>query len=257
MFERDSYAGCHRAPAGPGVLRTGVIVTGTAAASLAVFAGTAQAATVHNWDGVAQCESSGNWSINTGNGYYGGVQFSPSTWREYGGAAYAARADLATKAEQIVIAEKVLVGQGIGAWPTCGHFLTTTKTAAVSVTPVRAVVKTPAKVAVPVRKAAVATPAAKKAAAAPATVAKAAHPAAASKSVVAAKVTGKHAVRHHAASAKPAAAKRAAYVVRSGDTLSGIAGAHHVAGGWAALLRINRAKITNPNQIYVGERLTL
>src|SRR5689334_1235277 len=74
-----------------------------------------------NWDAVAHCESRGNWSINTGNGYYGGLQFSRSTWRAYGGARFAATADQATRAEQILIAERVLDGQGIGAWPTCGR----------------------------------------------------------------------------------------------------------------------------------------
>jgi multidrug efflux pump subunit AcrA (membrane-fusion protein) len=74
----------------------------------------------HDWDAVAMCESGGNWSINTGNGYYGGLQFSSSTWLGFGGGAYAPRADLATKAQQIAIAEEVLAVQGPGAWPTCG-----------------------------------------------------------------------------------------------------------------------------------------
>ncbi len=77
----------------------------------------------HDWDAVALCESGGNWSINTGNGYYGGLQFSASTWEAYGGLAYAPRADLATREEQIAVAEKVLAGQGPGAWPTCGKAL--------------------------------------------------------------------------------------------------------------------------------------
>jgi hypothetical protein len=77
----------------------------------------------HDWDAVALCESGGNWSINTGNGYYGGLQFSPSTWLSFGGGAFAPRADLATKAQQIAIAEKVLAVQGPGAWPTCGRSL--------------------------------------------------------------------------------------------------------------------------------------
>jgi multidrug efflux pump subunit AcrA (membrane-fusion protein) len=75
-----------------------------------------------NWDGIAQCESGGNWAINTGNGYYGGLQFAQSTWEAYGGLAYAARADLATKDQQIAVAEKTLTGQGIGAWPVCGQY---------------------------------------------------------------------------------------------------------------------------------------
>ena len=77
----------------------------------------------HDWDAVAQCESGGNWSINTGNGYYGGLQFSSSTWLAYGGGAYAPRADLATRGQQIAIAEKVLAAQGAGAWPVCGRSL--------------------------------------------------------------------------------------------------------------------------------------
>jgi hypothetical protein len=77
----------------------------------------------HDWDAVAQCESGGNWSIDTGNGYYGGLQFDASTWDAYGGNAYATRADLATKAQQIAVAEQVLAGQGPGAWPVCGRNL--------------------------------------------------------------------------------------------------------------------------------------
>ena len=76
-----------------------------------------------DWDAVARCESGGNWSINTGNGYYGGLQFSTSTWTGYGGGAYAPRADLATREQQIAVAERVLAGQGKGAWPTCGRNL--------------------------------------------------------------------------------------------------------------------------------------
>ena len=73
------------------------------------------------WDKVAQCESGGNWKINTGNGFYGGVQFAASTWKAYGGKTYASQAHLATKAEQIAIARRVLAGQGPGAWPTCSR----------------------------------------------------------------------------------------------------------------------------------------
>ncbi len=71
------------------------------------------------WDRVAACESSNRWDINTGNGYYGGLQFSPTTWKEFGGGDYAKRADLATKAEQIAIARRVLAVQGPNAWPVC------------------------------------------------------------------------------------------------------------------------------------------
>jgi len=74
-----------------------------------------------NWDAIATCEAGGNWHINTGNGFYGGLQFTYSTWLGYGGGTYAPRADLATREQQIAIAEKVLAGQGIGAWPVCGR----------------------------------------------------------------------------------------------------------------------------------------
>lgn len=101
-----------------------LIISAAAAATMAM--GAAPAANANpdrtvNWDAVAQCESSGNWSINTGNNYYGGLQFSHSTWLAYGGGQYAPRADLATKEQQIIVAEATLRGQGIGAWPTCGR----------------------------------------------------------------------------------------------------------------------------------------
>lgn len=100
---------------------TAVVVSAAVLASAAVvgFSGSAHASSV-NWDAIAQCESGGNWHINTGNGYYGGLQFAAGTWRGYGGTKYASRADLASREQQIDIAEKVLVGQGIGAWPVCG-----------------------------------------------------------------------------------------------------------------------------------------
>jgi LysM repeat protein len=192
------YVGSHRqdSTVSTGRLaRTGAAAVGAAAISFAALNGTADAATAHNWDGVARCESSGNWAINTGNGYYGGLQFSASTWRAYGGTAYAARADLATKGQQIAIAERTLASQGVGAWPVCGRYLT--------------VATTPVSVPAPVRR----VPA-------------------------------------------PAPAGHPVYVVRSGDTLSGIAATHHISGGWRTLVRLN-PKITNPNRIYVGERIVL
>ena len=73
-----------------------------------------------NWSAIAACESNGNWSANTGNGFYGGLQFTEQTWLGYGGGQYASSANLATQAQQIAVAERVLAGQGIGAWPVCG-----------------------------------------------------------------------------------------------------------------------------------------
>jgi len=81
----------------------------------------AEAATTSVWDRVAKGESGGNWKINTGNGYYGGLQFAARTWNAYGGRTYANQAHRATKAEQIAIACRVLAGQGAGGWPTCGR----------------------------------------------------------------------------------------------------------------------------------------
>ncbi|UUU33375.1 LysM peptidoglycan-binding domain-containing protein [Streptomyces sp. CA-210063] len=116
-----SSKGKHRRPSKAARAIAVAGVTGAAAiAAPLMVAGSASAATASEWDAVAQCESGGNWSINTGNGYYGGLQFSASTWAAYGGTQYASTADQASKAQQIATAEKVLAGQGKGAWPVCG-----------------------------------------------------------------------------------------------------------------------------------------
>jgi Transglycosylase-like domain/LysM domain len=73
-----------------------------------------------NWSAIAACESGGNWSTSTGNGFYGGLQFSEQTWLAYGGGQYAPSANLASQSQQIAVAQRVLAGQGIGAWPVCG-----------------------------------------------------------------------------------------------------------------------------------------
>ncbi|HET6636662.1 MAG TPA: transglycosylase family protein [Streptomyces sp.] len=98
-------------------------LTGAAGVAVALpllGAGSAHAASVDTWEQVAQCESSGNWHINTGNGYYGGLQFSQSSWEAAGGTQYAPRADLATKSQQIATAEQLLDMQGPGAWSCAG-----------------------------------------------------------------------------------------------------------------------------------------
>jgi resuscitation-promoting factor RpfE len=87
-----------------------------AVAPMALATGTANADSV-NWDAVAACESGGNWAINTGNGYYGGLQFTMGTWRANGGTGSPHNA---SREEQIRVAENVLSTQGIGAWPSCG-----------------------------------------------------------------------------------------------------------------------------------------
>src|SRR6195952_4374702 len=115
-----SYHGRHRRPSS---VRTLALRTVTAGVVIGVpilgLASPASAAPDSTWDSVAQCESTGNWSINTGNGYYGGLQFDQSTWDAYGGQQYAARADEASKSQQIAVAERTLAGQGWGSWPFC------------------------------------------------------------------------------------------------------------------------------------------
>ncbi|WP_040837425.1 transglycosylase family protein [Nocardia brevicatena] len=81
---------------------------------------TTASASSGNWDAVAQCESSGNWSTNTGNGFYGGLQFTQSTWESHGGTGLASNA---SREEQIRVAENVLANQGPGAWPVCSRYL--------------------------------------------------------------------------------------------------------------------------------------
>ncbi|WP_313548157.1 resuscitation-promoting factor Rpf1 domain-containing protein [Corynebacterium sp.] len=92
-------------------------------AAAALMAPTAAAAPDSDWDRLAQCESGGNWSINTGNGYHGGLQFSASTWQAFGGGEFAATADQASREQQIVVAERTLAQQGWGAWPACSASL--------------------------------------------------------------------------------------------------------------------------------------
>lgn len=96
------------------------VVGAMCAAVLGFGAGTASAAP-HDWEEVAQCESGGDWSTNTGNGFFGGLQFLPETWKSHGGTGLASEA---SKAEQILVAERVLKTQGPGAWPVCGQYLT-------------------------------------------------------------------------------------------------------------------------------------
>ncbi|MFJ8053449.1 transglycosylase family protein [Streptomyces luteogriseus] len=103
-------------------VRTTAVLAGAALlAPLGLLAATGNAAAADSgvWDRIAQCESGGDWHINTGNGYYGGLQFAPSTWNAYGGTAYAPTADRASRSQQIAVATKVQRAQGWGAWPTC------------------------------------------------------------------------------------------------------------------------------------------
>ena len=114
-------SGRHRKPKTSAVTVAKIAFTGAVlGGSGLTLAGQASAASDAEWDQVARCESGGNWAINTGNGYQGGLQFTPGTWIASGGGQYAPAAQLATKEQQIAVAERVLAHQGRGAWPVCG-----------------------------------------------------------------------------------------------------------------------------------------
>jgi resuscitation-promoting factor RpfA len=106
-----------RTPKGRSLLRLAVVGAVAAGTPLAL-AGTASAAPQSAWDRLASCESGGNWSTNTGNGYYGGIQFNATTWHRYGGSGMPHQA---SKAQQIAVAERTLAAQGWGAWPACSR----------------------------------------------------------------------------------------------------------------------------------------
>ncbi|MBU8861097.1 MULTISPECIES: transglycosylase family protein [unclassified Micromonospora] len=200
----------------------GAALAGVAVGAATVFGPAAPASAGVNWDAVARCESGGNWKINTGNGYYGGLQFSRATWNGYGGRKYAARADLASRSEQIAVAEKVLRGQGIGAWPVCGRKGGSASAAATRSE--RATTKAAPKKAAPKRAAA-------------------------------RKATPQRAATRVLPQPSSAAGT---YVVRRGDTLSEIAVAQRVDGGWRALHERNRAVVgDDPGLIFPGQRLRL
>ncbi|WP_067647162.1 transglycosylase family protein [Nocardia harenae] len=113
-------SGRHRKPTSTGRTVAKVALTSAVIGSAGVsLAGNAAAAPDSDWDRLAACEAGGNWGINTGNGFQGGLQFSPSTWKAHGGGEYAASAHNASREEQIVVAERVLASQGWGAWPSC------------------------------------------------------------------------------------------------------------------------------------------
>ncbi|MEU2192525.1 transglycosylase family protein [Streptomyces fimicarius] len=114
-----SANGRHRRPRQAPAIVVAAGVTGSAIAIPLLGASGAHAAEASTWDRVAECESGGMWSADLGNGYYGGLQFSQETWSAYGGTAFAPRADLASRSQQISVAEKVLDDQGPKAWPSC------------------------------------------------------------------------------------------------------------------------------------------
>ncbi|MFI7142270.1 transglycosylase family protein [Streptomyces massasporeus] len=112
--------GRHRRPRQAPALLVAAGVTGSAIAIPLLGASGASAADGTTWDRVADCETGGAWSQNSGNGYYGGLQLSQGDWENHGGLDYAASADLASRSQQIAVAERILADQGVGAWRTCG-----------------------------------------------------------------------------------------------------------------------------------------
>ncbi|MEE1938575.1 transglycosylase family protein [Streptomyces sp. TRM 70361] len=227
-------------------LSLAISVGGAGVALPLIATGNASAASVDTWDRVAQCESTGNWSINTGNGFYGGLQFQQSTWEAFGGTQYAPRADLATKEQQIAVAEKVLDGQGPGAWPVCSVRAGLTKGGpAPQISPDGAAEKAEKPAAPQQDRSERADRSERKAEKAE----KAEKPAA-----------PKQSAPKHAAPKKSAGetAKTTAYRVVSGDTLFKIARAQDVSGGWQEIYEDNREVIGgDPNLIYPGQQLSL
>ena len=203
------------------VVVAGMVVAGTPL----VLAGTANAASDDVWDQIAKCESGGRWNTNTGNGFVGGLQFSPSTWRAYGGSGSAAGA---SREQQIAVAEKVLAAQGWGAWPTCsrkvgarGGPTPRTVTTSQGTTATRNT-QTQVKPASP-------------AAPAPAPTAQTT-PAVPNPSLT-----------------KPGAN----YTAVPGDSLSKIAQEKNIPGGWQAIYQRNQDVLHNPSQLRVGQQLII
>jgi LysM repeat protein len=211
-----------------GRLALGAVAAGAAgAATLLGPAQAASAASNVNWDAVAQCEAGGNWHINTGNGFYGGLQFKQSTWAGHGGTQYASRADLATREQQIAVAEKVRQGQGMGAWPVCGSRGGSSQ----GYTPKKTSRQTQ------------------------------------SGGQSQGNAAQGNAAQGNAAQAQPTAPSTPAapptatgrtYVVQAGDSLSTIAERQGITGGWAALYELNRQMVGgDANLILPGQQLAL
>ncbi|MFD4526443.1 transglycosylase family protein [Streptomyces sp. NPDC058470] len=209
--------------------RTTAVLAGAALLAplgLLATSGSAAAADSGVWDRIAQCESGGNWHINTGNGYYGGLQFSASTWQAYGGGAYASTADKASKGAQIAVATKVQRAQGWGAWPTCSA-------------------RAGASGSAPASSGAGSSGGSATTKSAPKSAPKAAPKAAPSKAPE--RPSGDHANR---------SSSRGDYTVRSGDTLGAIAASHGTT--WRKIYAANKAVIGgDPDLILPGQRLDL
>ncbi|HYH77869.1 MAG TPA: transglycosylase family protein [Arthrobacter sp.] len=213
--------------------RRGVTLAAVSAAGLALSATAANATTsTSTWDALAQCESGGNWSTNTGNGYTGGLQFSASTWAAYGGTGSAADA---TREQQIAVAEQVQASQGWGAWPSCASQLGLSGGGgATAVAPPSSPVQSVPVQSVPVQ-------------AAPA------HTVPVQNVPVTAPTGAVEAARH----AAPVALSGETYTLEAGDTLSSAAEKLGVEGGWQSLADANADTIADPDLVFEGQVLQL
>ena len=217
--------------------RRGVTLAAVSAATLALSATAANAATptatsASTWDALAQCESGGNWSTNTGNGFSGGLQFTPQTWAAFGGTGSPQNA---SRAQQIAVAEKVQASQGWGAWPACSAKLGLNGGGGA---PAPQILPQSAPVQAPVQAAPVQAPV-QTAPVAQAPVAE----------VAQAPVQARHAAA--------IAVSGETYTVQDGDTLSKIADKLGIHGGWQHLADANADTISNPNLVFVGQVLQL
>ncbi|MFF1882901.1 transglycosylase family protein [Pseudarthrobacter sp. NPDC058196] len=200
--------------------RRGVTLAAVSAAGLALSATAANAATpTSTWDSLAQCESGGNWSTNTGNGFSGGLQFTSSTWSAYGGTGSPANA---SREQQIAVAERVQASQGWGAWPSCASQLglsggggAPVQSAPVQSAPVQGA---PVKQATQVQSAPV-----------------------------------QQAPRH--ATSVPLSGET--YTLQAGDTLSIVAQKLGIQGGWQHLADANLDTISDPNLVFEGQVIQL
>ncbi|PBC63240.1 transglycosylase [Streptomyces sp. Tue6028] len=220
-----SDKGKHRRPSKAARVAALAGVTGVAIAAPLMAAGNASAATASEWDAVAQCEAGGNWAINTGNGYYGGLQFAASTWAAYGGTAYASTADKASKAQQIAVGEKVLAAQGKGAWPTCGTGLSSATYNGGTADSASSAPSTTTRTTEQPASRSAERPAAEKTVTTP---------------------TGKKVKKGDGE-----------YKVVKGDTLSSIAEKKHVKGGWQQLFKLNKGIVDDADFIFPGQQLHL
>ncbi|GAA4095476.1 MULTISPECIES: transglycosylase family protein [Streptomyces] len=230
-----SGKGKHRRPSKAVRVATLAGVTGAAVAAPLMAAGNASAASVSTWDAVAQCESGGNWSINTGNGYYGGLQFSNSSWAAAGGTQYAARADLATKGQQIAAAEKLLAIQGPGAWSCAGAGNLTSGGS-------KADVDTSG------------SSSSSSHSAKPSKPKQQAQPQ--QRSQKSERTESAPASRGEQRS-QPVQQGDGEYTVKSGDTLGNIATANGVKGGWQKVFDLNKEIVKDANLIFPGQKLHL